>query len=66
MLTGSQETQRFYDETGWKEKDGISVDHHLFGVKEDGPIRIQLHRLHQDRVLAALSSAGAELNKPRG
>jgi SAM-dependent methyltransferase len=47
---------------GWKERDGISVDQHLFGVKEDGPIRIQLHRVHQDRILAALSSAGTELN----
>jgi ubiquinone/menaquinone biosynthesis C-methylase UbiE len=62
VLIGSQETRRYYDQTKWKEEDGISVDHHLFGVKEDGPIRIQLHSVHQDRILAVLSDAGTDLN----
>jgi len=62
MITGSPETQRFYDETGWKEQDGAPVDRHLFGVTEDGPIRVELHHLHQGRVLSALSKAGNRLN----
>lgn len=62
MTTGSPETQRFYDETGWKEQDGAPIDRHLFGVKEDGPIRVELHHLHQDRVQSALLKAGTRLN----
>ena len=62
MVTGTEQTQRFYDETGWKEQDGASIDHHLFGVKEDGPIRVELYRLHQDRIRSALSQAGTGLN----
>jgi ubiquinone/menaquinone biosynthesis C-methylase UbiE len=62
MTKGTQETQRFYDEIGWKEEGGASIDRHLFGVKEDGPIRIELHRVHQHRIQSALSQAGAPLN----
>jgi SAM-dependent methyltransferase len=61
-LSGTERTKRFYEERGWKEEDGASVDRKLFGVKEDGPIRIRLYRLHMDRVRAGLSSAGAPLN----
>ncbi len=59
--TGTKQTQRFYDEVGWKEKDGKPVDQHLFGVKEDGPIRVELHRLHMDRIRRALSPVGERL-----
>jgi ubiquinone/menaquinone biosynthesis C-methylase UbiE len=62
IITGTPETQRFYDEQGWKEKDGAPIDRHLFGVKEDGPIRIELHRVHQERIRAALAQAGPRLN----
>jgi ubiquinone/menaquinone biosynthesis C-methylase UbiE len=62
MTSGSPETRRFYDETGWTELDGASVDRHLFGVKEDGPIRRELHRLCQERIRSALSYAGTRLN----
>ena len=58
---GSEETRRFYDETGWKERDGSSVDRHLFGVKEDGPIRMELHRVHEDRIRSELSQVGDRL-----
>jgi 2-polyprenyl-3-methyl-5-hydroxy-6-metoxy-1,4-benzoquinol methylase len=60
--TGTEGTRTFYNETGWKEQDGASVDHHLFGVKEDGPIRVDLNRLHNDRIRTALSKAGTRLN----
>lgn len=60
--TGTEQTRRFYDEEGWKTRDGASVDNNLFGVKEDGPIRIELHRVHLDRIRLALSSAGTPLN----
>src|SRR5580698_3136435 len=61
-ITGTEETQRFYNETGWQQQDGVLVDRHLFGVKEDGPIRVELHRLHEARIRAALSEAGTPLN----
>lgn len=60
--TGTQEVKRFYDETGWTVRDGVFVDQQLFGATEDGPIRIELHHLHNDRVLSALSRAGEGLN----
>jgi hypothetical protein len=37
---GTPATQRFYDETGWTIQGGASVNHNLFGVTEDGPIRV--------------------------
>jgi SAM-dependent methyltransferase len=61
-LTGTERTKRFYEEKGWTEEDGASVDHNLFGVKEDGPIRIRLYKLHMDRVRAGLSNAGPGLS----
>jgi SAM-dependent methyltransferase len=60
--TGTEETQRFYNETGWKEQDGSSVDRNLFGVKEDGPIRVELARKHRDRIRTALLHVGTRLN----
>jgi len=53
--TGTEQTQRYYDEIGWRTPDP-------FGVKEDGPIRIELYRLHVDRIRLALSRAGTALN----
>jgi SAM-dependent methyltransferase len=61
-IAGTPETQRFYNETGWKERDGNSIDYHLFGVKEDGPIRVELCRLHVERIRAALSRVSTRLN----
>jgi SAM-dependent methyltransferase len=62
MTTGSLKSQRFYEQPGTKEQDGASMDLDLFGVKEDGPIRVELYRLHHDRSLSALSQAGSRLN----
>ena len=59
---GTDETRRFYDEVGWCLQGGKPVDLNLFGVKEDGPIRIELDRLHTDRTRLALSRAGTALN----
>jgi SAM-dependent methyltransferase len=61
-ITGTRETQRFYNESGWREEGGASVDHNLFGVTEDGPIRKQLNDLHQERIRAALTTAGLPLS----
>ncbi len=60
--TGTEQTRSFYDNEGWTEQGGESVDHLLFGVKEDGPIRKELHRLHQDRIREALAQAGSGLS----
>ena len=60
--SGTDTTKRFYDERGWKEEDGASVDHNLFGVKEDGPIRVELHHVRTNRIRAALSAVGTSLN----
>ncbi|HUW84359.1 MAG TPA: class I SAM-dependent methyltransferase [Phycisphaerae bacterium] len=57
-IAGSRATKEFYDREGWQERDGKLVDTELFGVKEDGPIRIELHRLHASRVRSALDKAG--------
>lgn len=56
--TGSEETKRFYNDVGWRKQDGKVVDLRLFGVKEDGPIRIHLHNVHTERVRSALMRAG--------
>lgn len=55
---GSEETKKFYDRVGWRKKDSKFIDNHMFGVKEDGPIRIYLHNLHMERVRFALTRAG--------
>lgn len=60
--TGSEETKSFYDEEGWTERDGQSVDQILFGVKEDGPIRVELFQHHLDRIRSHLARAGENLN----
>jgi SAM-dependent methyltransferase len=59
---GTDETRRFYDEVGWCVQGDKPIDLDLFGVKEDGPIRIELYRLHTDRTRLALSRAGTTLN----
>lgn len=59
---GTEATRHFYDQMGWTERDGKTADADLFGVKEDGPIRKELHALHVERVRAALSAAGDPLD----
>jgi ubiquinone/menaquinone biosynthesis C-methylase UbiE len=59
---GTAKVKHYYDEKGWEEQDGVPRHIRLFGIKEDGPIRIELHRLHLDRVRSALSLAGTSLN----
>lgn len=58
---GTEETRRFYDERGWHREGGELVDRKLFGVKEDGPIRVELFQVHMQRVRDALSKAGPPL-----
>ena len=43
-------------------QDGKPIDLHLYGVRENGPIRIELYRLQLGRLRAALSRAGTALN----
>ena len=59
--TGTEKTRQFYDAEGWTEHDGETTDRTLFGVKEDGPIRVELYQVHLARVRSALSRAGAGL-----
>jgi len=56
---GEAATQEFYDAQGWKRVEGKLVDTDLFGVKEDGPIRREGHRLRSERIREAIRSAGA-------
>jgi len=58
---GTERTRQFYDAEGWKERNGETTDHSLFGVKEDGPIRVELYETHLGRVRSALSRAGTDL-----
>lgn len=40
MVQGTTETKEFYDQVGWDHAaEGVTVDHDLFGVKEDGVLR---------------------------
>src|SRR5204863_5808973 len=59
MASGTEETRRFYDNIGWKIQGDKLVDVNLFGIREDGPIRMELHKLLMDRVRSAL---GANVN----
>ena len=59
--SGTTKTKTFYDEIGWKEKDGRTVDIELFGPKEDGPIRMELHILLFNRMQSALLALGKPL-----
>ncbi len=61
-ITGTPETKQFYNRTGWRERRGKTVDGDLVGVKEDGPIRIELDRLHVGRARAALAGVGEPLS----
>ncbi len=58
---GTNATRDFYDRIGWTGDLKQSVDSEMFGVKEDGPIRRELHAVHNQRIKAALTSAGDRL-----
>ncbi|MGI9595718.1 MAG: methyltransferase domain-containing protein [Acidimicrobiales bacterium] len=60
--SGSRRTQLFYDEQGWTENDGQLIDLELFGTKEDGPIRIELHETFQQRIHDAIATAGSDID----
>ncbi|MBU0500868.1 MAG: class I SAM-dependent methyltransferase [Gammaproteobacteria bacterium] len=60
--TGNEGTKRFYDQVGWLKQEGQTVDFHLFGMREDGPIRMALHEVHLQRVRSALSRAGKRIS----
>lgn len=60
--TGTERTRRFYDETGWSVTDGRAVDLQLFGVREDGPIRRELHAAHIVRARRALGMSHGRLS----
>lgn len=60
---GTKATQEFYDEAGWKKNESDqSLDRELFGVKEDGPIRVQLHGAREARMLSALRDLDGGIN----
>ncbi len=60
--SGSKKTQRFYDEQGWTEGDGRLVDLDLFGTKEDGPIRVEIHSAVVKRTHDAIARAGSQID----
>ena len=62
MHKGTRETKQYYDQGGWSVKDGQTVESKLFGFKEDGPIRRELHRIHIQRIRDALLRTGTLLN----
>jgi ubiquinone/menaquinone biosynthesis C-methylase UbiE len=59
LVGGAVETKEFYDARGWKREGGKLVDTDLFGVKEDGPIRQEGHRLRSERIRDAIKSVGS-------
>jgi SAM-dependent methyltransferase len=61
-VAGTPATREFYDKEGWTRDDANRlVDQSLFGVREDGPIRRQLHLLGNDRIRQALGGPGLRL-----
>jgi ubiquinone/menaquinone biosynthesis C-methylase UbiE len=58
----TKETRSFYDQTGWRVEGGVAKDRELFGVKEDGPIRIALHAIRTKRIREALTRTEGPLN----
>jgi SAM-dependent methyltransferase len=58
----SEETKEFYDKVGWTVVDGKTVDEHLFGDRELGPIRTALTKERAARVRAAIRQAGSSVN----
>lgn len=61
--TGTEETRAFYDAAGWHtNSEGETVDADLFGVKEDGPIRVRLQKAVLSRILAPLAPAQGHLD----
>jgi SAM-dependent methyltransferase len=58
LAEGTAETQEFYDDAGWREVDGQTLDAKLFGVREDGPIRIAAAKLRMDRLRRFLAVDG--------
>jgi ubiquinone/menaquinone biosynthesis C-methylase UbiE len=61
-LKGTEVTKEFYNREGWHKCDGKTFDSELFGVKENGPIRVELHNVHQQRIRSAISGAGDEIS----
>jgi SAM-dependent methyltransferase len=61
-MVGTERTRKFYDDVGWKTVGGVAVDLELFGIKEDGPIRAELHSVYWQRIRSALINAGQSLN----
>jgi ubiquinone/menaquinone biosynthesis C-methylase UbiE len=59
---GSIETQRFYDQTGWRRTNGVLEDRALFGARRVGPIQRTAHARRMARVLASLREAGSPLS----
>jgi SAM-dependent methyltransferase len=60
-VAGTAATREFYDREGWKRTGGQLTDQALFGVKHDGPIRVELHALRCDRIRQALGGPGLRL-----
>lgn len=60
-ITGTDATREFYDKEGWRRTDGRLVDQAMFGIRDDGPIRRELHRLREDRIRQALGGGGLNL-----
>jgi ubiquinone/menaquinone biosynthesis C-methylase UbiE len=59
-IKGTEETKSFYDSEGWQVSDeGTTLDEDLFGLKENGPIRIQIAARLWHRISDGLEDTGA-------
>ncbi|MGB5760159.1 MAG: class I SAM-dependent methyltransferase [Acidimicrobiales bacterium] len=59
---GSEQTRRFYNELGWTETGGRPRTVDLFGTKEDGPIRVELHHAAMQRIHDAITVTGSTID----
>lgn len=55
---GNQDVRIFYDRVGWQKQSGVAHDTTIFGVREDGPIRIRLHEATTSKIAQLLAPNG--------
>lgn len=53
-VTGTLETKKFFDDKGWRENNGKTLEASLFGSRENGPLHAESNRIRLQRVADAL------------
>lgn len=62
QASGTPQTKAYYQDGGWAERDGTTVEADTFGGSEDGPLRLAAHHARVARIRKALELADPPLN----